>query len=92
MFLDAARFPSGHVQRSRVCVFGSGPAGVTLARALARRDVPVLLVEAGSDEYEETSQEFYRGTVIGDDYYDLSEARLRMFGGTSNHWAGRRSY
>ena len=88
MFLDAARIPSGHVQRSRVCVFGSGPAGVTLARALARRDVPVLLVEAGSDEYEETSQEFYRGTVIGDDYYDLSEARLRMFGGTSNHWEG----
>ena len=28
----------------------------------------------------------YDGKVIGNKYFDLKEARLRMFGGSSNHW------
>lgn len=88
MFVDARNFGPDHVERARVCIFGSGPAGMTLAHDLSRRGIPVMLVEAGSMGYEDWSQDLYRGDVIGDTYYDLSEARLRMFGGTSNHWGG----
>lgn len=89
MFTDPKPFGPDHVERSTVCIFGSGPAGMTLASTLATRGVDVLLIEAGGLEYETWSQDLYRGDVIGDTYYDLSDARLRMFGGTSNHWGGR---
>jgi choline dehydrogenase-like flavoprotein len=88
MFVDASTFPAGHVERARVCIFGSGPAGMTLAHSLAEDGIDVLLVEAGGLEFEDESQELYQGTVIGDEYYDLEYARLRYFGGTSGHWAG----
>jgi choline dehydrogenase-like flavoprotein len=88
MFVEAKAFEAGHVERAQVCVFGSGPAGLTVAHGLAEQGINVLLVEAGGLDFEDDSQEFYRGTVVGDRYFDLSEARLRMFGGTSNHWGG----
>ncbi|WP_348984517.1 GMC oxidoreductase [Aliiroseovarius sp. S1339] len=67
---------------------GSGPAGMTLALKLAQSGQRVALVEAGVLEYEDWSQDHYKGRVIGDSYHDLDGARLRMFGGSSNHWAG----
>lgn len=71
-----------------VCVIGSGPAGLTIARTLAAAGARVALMEAGGLDLSEESQDVYRGTNIGQDYFDLDVARLRYFGGTSNHWAG----
>lgn len=88
MFVDASTFPTGHVEPARICIFGSGPAGMTLAHSLAEDGYDVLLVEGGGLEYEVATQEFYQGTVIGDEYYELDETRLRYFGGTSGHWGG----
>ena len=49
----------------------------------------ILLIEATKNkDFSENSQNFYKGSVLGDEYYNLDEARLRMFGGSSNHWAG----
>lgn len=88
MFVEARSFPEDHIERARVCIFGSGPAGMTLAYTLAESGVDVLLVEAGGMELEEESQALYQGAVVGDDYFDLEFARLRYFGGTSGHWGG----
>lgn len=71
-----------------VCIVGTGPAGMTLARNLSR-NLSVLLLEAGGLEFSASSQQIYRGTITGRGYYDLDAARLRYFGGTSNHWGGR---
>ena len=71
-----------------VCVVGSGPAGVTLARRLAARGASVGLFEAGGLELKPESQELYRGETAGQPYYPLEAARLRFFGGSSNHWGG----
>jgi len=71
-----------------VCIVGSGPAGITLARRLARDGVSVALMEAGGLEYSEASQEVYAGSNVGLDYFPLDLPRLRYFGGSSNHWAG----
>lgn len=71
-----------------VCVIGAGPAGITLARSLAAAGASVALMEAGGMELTEESQDVYRGTNIGLDYFELDTARLRYFGGTSNHWGG----
>jgi choline dehydrogenase-like flavoprotein len=72
----------------RVCIVGTGPAGMSLALRLQERKLPCLLVEAGGYELNLTSQDFYRGEVIGDEYKELRMGRLRQFGGTSGHWTG----
>ncbi len=74
--------------RPRVCIVGTGPAGMSLALRLQQRQVPCLLVEAGGYDFSAASQDFYRGEVVGDHYHKLHEARLRQFGGTSGHWSG----
>lgn len=74
--------------RPRVTIIGSGPAGLALAMRLEEKQVPCLVVEAGGLDYSVASQDFYRGTVVGDAYFKLHQARLRQFGGTSGHWTG----
>ena len=75
-------------ERYDVCIIGAGAAGIVLARKLARAGQSVLLAEAGGVEYSDQSQSIYQGDVIGDPYPDLDIARLRYFGGSTNHWGG----
>ncbi len=71
-----------------VAIFGTGPAGITTALELEKKNIKCLLIEAGSENYSENSQEFYKGKIIGDQITNLSISRLRQFGGTSGHWGG----
>ncbi len=71
-----------------VAIFGSGPAGITTALELEKKNIKCLIIEAGGENYSEISQEFYKGKIIGDQITDLSVSRLRQFGGTSGHWGG----
>jgi len=70
-----------------VCVCGTGPAGITVARKLAARGKRVLLLEGGGLSYSDDSQNHYKGKSIGRPIY-LDLIRLRYLGGTSNHWTG----
>jgi len=74
--------------KPKVCILGSGPAGTTIARKLGAAGIPVVVLEAGSREFSDESQDFYRGTTVGDFYFGLDITRLRYMGGSSNHWAG----
>ena len=69
-----------------VCIFGAGPAGISLALKLKNKKV--LVCEGGDELISEESQDCYIGSIKGDEYADLDAARLRFFGGTSNHWGG----
>lgn len=71
-----------------VCVVGAGPAGISIALELARKNKRVALCEAGGFEMSEDSQACYQGAVVGDPYFALDATRLRYFGGSSGHWAG----
>lgn len=73
-----------------VCVCGTGPAGITVARELASGGKKVALLEAGSFELSEQSQAQFKGTESGisTSLTALTACRLRYFGGTSNHWSG----
>ena len=70
-----------------VCIIGSGFAGITSALKLDKK-LSVLLLEAGDLEYTENSQNMYKGTNTGHEYWDLDTCRVRFFGGTSNTWGG----
>ncbi|MFZ2160704.1 MAG: GMC family oxidoreductase [Sideroxyarcus sp.] len=73
-----------------VCICGAGPAGITTARVMAKQGKQVAIFEGGGLEYSEISQSLYDGESVGRQYWDgVRSNRLRFFGGTSNHWAGR---
>ncbi len=60
-----------------VCIIGAGAAGITIASKLKKGGLKIALCEAGSYEYSDESQDFYKGKLVGDHYFDLDVARLR---------------
>lgn len=74
-------------QKYDVCICGAGPAGITLARKLAK-SCTVLLLEAGGMSFSRESQDFYKATTSGVKYFPLDHYRMRHFGGTSAMWGG----
>jgi hypothetical protein len=80
--------PRVHEAKYDLCICGTGPAGITVARKLATYGKKVLLLEAGGLSYSDDSQDHYKGKSVGRQYWWVETGRLRYFGGTSNHWAG----
>jgi choline dehydrogenase-like flavoprotein len=79
----------GLAVQADVCLIGAGAAGITIARDLAGSGLRVCLVEGGGMQFEfAQSQSLYAGTSVGLPM-GLQAGRLRFFGGTTNHWAGR---
>jgi choline dehydrogenase-like flavoprotein len=96
MISDARSIPDGTTLQTDVCVVGAGPAGITLAREFARRDVGVFIVESGGVEPDPEAQSLSAGEVTGLSYVSLGDGssasdalantRARGFGGTSRAW------
>jgi choline dehydrogenase-like flavoprotein len=84
---DARSIPDGTVLRADLCILGGGAAGITIAREFAGQGQSVLLVESGGFDFEERTQALYAGE-ISPGLYELDIARLRYFGGSTNHWGG----
>lgn len=85
--LDSAGLPETNVEAD-VCILGSGPVGLTLARSLAARGQDVVILELGgptprtptdspSMHYD---RRVYRGATLG---------RASGLGGTSALWGGQ---
>jgi choline dehydrogenase-like flavoprotein len=87
-FIDARQVPSGTQLTPDLAVIGGGPAGITLALALAHTPIRMLLLESGGMEFEAATQALYAGAETGVRYIPLDATRLRYFGGCSNHWGG----
>jgi choline dehydrogenase-like flavoprotein len=88
LLTDARALDDGSEIRADVCVVGAGPAGITIARALADAPLDVCLMESGGFEPELWTQRLYRGEIAGRPYFGLDRCRFRLFGGTSNRWGG----
>ena len=87
MFTDARTLADRTSLEADLAIIGGGVAGITLARALAGSQIRVCVVEAGGLEPDPNVQSFYEGENTGIDY-SPSATRLRLFGGSSNHWGG----
>ena len=88
MFVNANTLPEGGVIETDLCVIGGGAAGITLAQALVGKGREIVLLESGGFEYDDATQELYDGAVLGNPMAALVAARLRYFGGSTNHWQG----
>lgn len=86
--VDASTLDDNSSFDTDLCIIGAGAAGITVAMELCDSKIKVLLLESGGLESESETQSLYQGESTGRPYYPLEAARLRYFGGTTNHWSG----
>lgn len=88
MIIDARELDDGIEVDTDVCIIGGGAAGIALALGLRGRVGDVIVLESGGETQDSRTQSLYIGENTGQPYFDLAIARLRYFGGSSNHWGG----
>ncbi|MGQ0619023.1 MAG: FAD-dependent oxidoreductase [Panacagrimonas sp.] len=91
MLIDLKTDPhwGGWADVADICIVGAGAAGITLVRRLMGRGRKIVLLESGGMDYEPDIAALNAGRSSGMPYYDLEDARLRLFGGTAAIWGGR---
>ena len=90
MIIDLAEQPDKNRIETDVCVIGGGAAGLAIAWYFRRcSDREVLVLESGGPDREPEVQDLYAGELAGQRYYDLDVDRLRMLGGSTNHWGNQ---
>jgi choline dehydrogenase-like flavoprotein len=87
-FIDARTLPPNTVLTPDLAIIGGGPAGISLALALADTKLNILLLESGGMNFDSTNQKMYSGSESGIRYAALDAGRLRFLGGGTNHWGG----
>ncbi len=87
MLFDARELPQGQVISTEVCVIGSGPAGITIAREFVGQNTQVCLLESGGLELNPQIQSLSEANTVGDPFLSPQLTRNRQFGGNSNAWA-----
>lgn len=89
MLIDGRDETRPDPDRYDVLIVGSGPAGMSLALELEDAGLRIALLESGGEQFDGQTQGLADGPVTGNDGgVDLAASRLRMLGGTSNHWGG----
>lgn len=88
MIIDFRQLEDGAETACDICIIGAGAAGISLARSLIDSKLQVCVLESGGFEFDQEIQSLYRGPATGVHYVDLHAARLRYFGGSTNHWGG----
>lgn len=87
MILDANEFEKSTELVADFCILGGGVAGVVLANELLKNsDKNIIVLESGGEFFDERTQELYKANSIPPFFPDTTVSRLRMLGGSSNHW------
>lgn len=86
MIVDFRSVPSDSEIETDLCVIGSGPAGLALAREFVGTSTGVVVLESGGLGFEPLSEKLNDGESIGLSHLGLSQGRRRQFGGGANVW------
>lgn len=84
MFIPHPDLMDDEVLEADVCIIGSGPAGLTMARELDGHPARVVVIEGGGLEFDAADQALSEGPS-GEPAAPYS-LRRRQFGGTANCW------
>jgi choline dehydrogenase-like flavoprotein len=72
-----------------ICIIGAGAAGIAIAREFISSPYRVVVLESGGFRREQSVQQLYGASSIGEPYYQpLDACRSRYFGGSTNCWCG----
>jgi choline dehydrogenase-like flavoprotein len=85
MLRDAREPSNDELVETDLCIVGSGPAGISIARELRGRGYQICLLESGGRHPERRVQQLNRCQSIGYPI-QLSLSRVRAFGGASRWW------
>ncbi|MEM7114367.1 MAG: FAD-dependent oxidoreductase [Chloroflexota bacterium] len=88
MIIDARTLSAAERVETDICIVGAGAAGIALAHEFIGKSQKVVLLESGGFDFDADTQSLYAGDNTGLQYFPLNGARLRYFGGTTNHWGG----
>lgn len=91
MLIDSRTETLPNNLKSEVCILGCGVAGTVLALKLKEKYRDIAIIEAGSENYDPESQIIYRPNSSPENYSNPEYNRLRMLGGSSNHWENNTS-
>lgn len=73
-----------------IAIVGAGAVGLTMAAELAASGEDVILLEAGGQGLEGTSQDLFAAArSVGHPLPGLHSGRYRMLGGTTHFWGGQ---
>lgn len=86
MIIDAQEISAGSSIDTDICIVGSGPAGLTLAREFRNQSLKVCLIESGGFTARRALKRLNEGQTFGDPYPNPRWGRTRQFGGTPNRW------
>lgn len=86
MLIDARLLPANEVIETEVCVVGTGPAGLSLAREFLGQGFRVCLLESGGLEQADANISSLAEVKTAGDFVQIN-GRHRQFGGNSNYWA-----
>jgi choline dehydrogenase-like flavoprotein len=71
-----------------VCIIGAGAAGIYLAAELSKKDIDVVLIEAGPSKSVDSNTIGF-SAIFNNNYYPGSvEGRSFGMGGTTSRWGG----
>ena len=87
-FIDARSVPEGTLLQPDLAIVGGGPAGISLALALANTPLHIILLESGGMNFDVKTQALYGGSIVEAPFPALDASRLRFLGGSTNHWGG----
>jgi choline dehydrogenase-like flavoprotein len=86
LIVNAEEFSESKEFSCDICIIGAGVAGIVVARELLSSNKSLIMIEAGHEIYNESMQNLYRSNHKPEVFPDTSVSRLRMLGGSSNHW------
>lgn len=88
MFKDLQDLNSNQVLSADVCIVGTGPAGISVAKKLDGTKNKVLFLESGGLTPNIEYNALNKGDNSGPRFLSLDASRARCFGGASTIWAG----
>lgn len=86
MEIDARGIPDDTELHADLCIVGAGPAGLTIAGALARPRRRIVLLESGGRRPDPEAQALGAGTTTDPTYMDPGLTMRRQAGGTAQDW------
>ena len=86
MIIDANLYDKNMSLQADICILGAGIAGIVLAKELLPHFENIALIESGGTSYSAETQSLYSPETKPSLYPDPEYSRLRMLGGSSNHW------